>query len=107
MKDLTLEVNSDFTKNNEPIQLGDTLIMITPPIDGDYWAIRVRMSDAQSIVAFPKFGTYGLGFQHEDDWNTNLPYTCGTEKIFNHIDHNKGDANIADSDWLLAIKMIR
>ena len=49
---------------------GRGVAMITPPIDEDYWAYRVRLSDTQSIVGFPKFGTVGIGFAVEEDWNT-------------------------------------
>ena len=66
-------------------------IAITPAIGEDYWAYRVRLSEAQAIVGFPKFFTVGIGFAQEEDWNTNLPYTCGTEEIYDHIAHNKGD----------------
>ena len=82
--------------------------MVTPPIGSeDYWLARVPLSSTQAIVAFPKFGVIGIGFQQEDDWNTNLPSTCEAEKIFAHISHNKGDPSIADADCLTAIRMIQ
>lgn len=62
--------------------------LITPPINEDYWAYRVRLNDRQSVVGFPKFGTIGIGFAVEEDWNTNLPYTCETIEIVSHIWHN-------------------
>jgi hypothetical protein len=58
-------------------------------------------------VCFPKFATIGIGFQHEEDWNTNLPYTTPADEIFKHISHNKGDDAIKDSDCLLAIVAIQ
>lgn len=60
------------------------VIMITPALNEDYWAYRVRLSEKQAIVGFPKFGTIGIGFAVEDDdWNTNLPYSgCSAEEIF-------------------------
>jgi hypothetical protein len=82
-------------------------IQITPAIDEDYWSYRVRLTDRQSIVGFPKFGTVGIGFAQEEDWNTNLPYTCEASMIFNHILHNKGDDSIPDEDVLTAIEMVR
>jgi hypothetical protein len=81
--------------------------MLTPAIGEDYWSYRVRLSDKQAIVGFPKFSTIGIGFAVEDDWNTNLPYTCDTDEIFGHILHNKGDASIADNDVREAIAMVQ
>lgn len=78
------------------------MVMITPPISEDYWAYRVRLTDKQSIVGFPKFGTVGVGFAVEDDWNTNLPYTCGTEEIYEHIKHNAGDDPAITRDACIA-----
>jgi hypothetical protein len=82
-------------------------IMITPPLGEDYWKYRVRLSETQAIVGFPKFATIGIGFAVEEDWNTNLPYTCGTEEIYAHIQHNKGDESITRADCLAAIRMIQ
>lgn len=80
---------------------------ITPAIDEDYWSYRVRLSDTQAIVGFPKFGTIGIGFAVEDDWNTNLPYTIPAGRTFEHIRHNKGDDGIRDEDVLAAIELVR
>lgn len=81
--------------------------MVTPLIDEDYWAYRVRLTDMQAIVAFPKFFTIGVGFAQEEDWNTNLPYTCDTDKIWQHIRHNKADDGISDEDCVAAIRLIQ
>ena len=82
--------------------------VITPPIDEDYWAYRVRLSDKQAIVGFPKFFTIGVGFAVEDDdWNTNLPYTCAPDEIFRHIRRNKGDDSISDDDVFEAIRLVQ
>lgn len=81
--------------------------MITPGIDEDYWAYRVRLSDTQAVVGFPKFSTIGIGFAQEEDWNTNLPYTCSAEEIYEHIDHNKGDGSITREDCVAAIRLIQ
>lgn len=80
---------------------------MTPPIDEDYWAYRVKLTDTQAIVGFPKFGTIGIGFAVEDDWNTNLPYQSETEHIFEHIAHNKGDDAISDDDVREAIRLVQ
>jgi len=83
-------------------------IMLTPSLGPDYWAYRVRLTPTQAIVGFPKFRTVGIGFAVEDaDWNTNLPYTCGTEEIYDHIEHNKGDDSISRADCLTAIRLIQ
>ena len=62
MSDLTLE------RKNQPNETavfgsedGPTLLL-TPPIDEDYWEYRVRLSETQAIVGFPKFSTVGIGF---------------------------------------------
>lgn len=81
--------------------------MLTPPISEDYWSYRVRVADGQAIVAFPKFGTIGIGFAVEEDWNTNLPYTSEAEAIFDHIEHNRGDDSIARETCVEAIRMIQ
>jgi len=100
--DLILETGS---QQDNTAQAGP--VMITPPINDDYWAWRVKLSDAQAIVGFPKFMTIGIGFAQEEDWNTNLPYTCETEEIFRHIAHNKGDDSISDDACRTAIDMVR
>lgn len=81
--------------------------MLTPDVNEDYWAYRVRLSDEQAIVGFPKFMTIGIGFAVETDWNSNLPYACDTEKIFGHIKHNKGDGSISDDDVRAAIALVQ
>lgn len=75
---------------------GATIVMLTPPVGEDYWAYRVRVADGQAVVGFGKFGTIGIGFAAEEDWNTNLPYTSDAESIRRHIWHNRGD-DIADT----------
>ncbi len=103
MTELVLETK------NRPTETGELhpQMAITPPIDEDYWQYRVRLSDAQAIVGFPKFFSIGIGFAVEEDWNTNLPYTCGTEEIYEHIEHNKGDDAISREDCLAAIRMVQ
>ncbi len=83
-------------------------VMITPSVGEDYWSYRVRLTDRQAIIGFPKFNTIGIGFAVEDeDWNTNLPYTCGTEEIYEHIAHNAGDDLILRADCIEAIRLIQ
>ncbi|MFD7661308.1 hypothetical protein [Streptomyces sp. NPDC059788] len=82
-------------------------LMMTPPVGEDYWTYRVRVSDQQAVICFPKFGTVGIGFAVEEDWNANLPYTSDAEQIYEHIEHNKGDDAISREDCLAAIRMIQ
>ena len=108
MEALQVILNEEFVKANDTVSTPAGAISFTPPLDEAYWAIKVEVSDNQAIVAFPKFWTYGIGFQHEEaDWNTNLPYTVSAAEIFGHISHNKGDDTISDERCIEAIEMIR
>lgn len=80
-------------------------VMITPPINEDYWLYRVAVSDKQAIVGFSKFGIIGIGFQHEEDWNTNLPSSSSAEAIYDHIKHNRLDAE--KETCIAAIRLIQ
>ena len=80
--------------------------LLSPMVDEDYWAYRVRLSEGQAILGFPKYGTVGIGFAVEEDWNTNLPYTCAAQEIYDHIKHNAGGP-LLESDVLAAIKMVQ
>jgi hypothetical protein len=84
-----------------------SIAVMTPPIKKEYWSYRVPLSEKQAVVAFPKFGTIGIGFQQEEDWNTNLPHCCSAKDIFDHIAHNKADETISDNDCIKAIEMIQ
>lgn len=104
--DLTLERRA---QTDETAILGGGAIMIAPAVDEDYWEYRVRLTDTQSVVGFPKFGTVGIGFAVEDeDWNTNLPYlNCTAEEITKHIWRNRGDKAITRTMVIEAVQMIR
>lgn len=106
MEKMKLEVEINKEVVGEVIIAGGA-IMVTPNIDESYWSMRVKVSDNQAVVAFPKFGLWGIGFQKEDDWNTNLPSSCSATKIFNHIKHNKSDDSIPKSRCIEAIKMLQ
>lgn len=82
-------------------------LAVTPLVDEDYWSYRVRLTAEQSVVGFPKFGTVGIGFAQEEDWNTNLPYTCGAKEIRKHIWHNRGDESITKAAVDEAIGLIQ
>jgi hypothetical protein len=74
-------------------------IMLAPMVNEGYWSFRVRLTDTQAIVGFPKFGTIGIGFADEEDWNTNLPYSSDAERIASHIWHNHGDSIPDTPEW--------
>jgi hypothetical protein len=105
--ELILETRTE--ENGTPvIKSGGVEIAFTPSIGENYWCYRVRLSDKQAVVGFPKFSTIGIGFAVEKaDWNTNLPYHVPVEKLFQHIKHNKGSRRIKDADVRTAIEMIQ
>jgi hypothetical protein len=106
---IKIEVNSRSVKENDPIHVpGGPTMIITPPIDEDFWLYRVKLKHGQAITVFPKFGTLGCGFALEEDWNTNLPLECGSaEKIYHHIKHNKRFADISDQSCIAAIRALQ
>lgn len=105
---MKVEFNSAYVSDKVKEGTLNPNIMITPAIGTDgYWLFKVRLTEKQAIIAFPKFFTLGIGFLVEEDWNTNLPYSSSAEEIFNHISHNKGDDNISDTDCIAAIEAIR
>lgn len=116
---LTLETQADLERLRDKYQStqmqspkGGTLSISPPVSDDDYWLFRVQVSAKQAVVAFPKHGTIGIGFQvEEQDWNTNLPYLVRAEDIARHIKEN---AVVAGDDQtpsmaivLAAIKMLQ
>ena len=104
---MKVQINSKFQEANTTFKVGNSAVIVTPPLDEDYWLFRVQLTEKQAIIGFPKFFTIGIGFQVEEDWNTNLPYTCETEQIYKHIQHNKGDESISEENCLKAIKAIQ
>ena len=104
---LELECNNAGMSDAPIFKSGNSIVMVTPAIGEDYWLFRVKLSDTQAILGFPKFTTIGIGFAQEEDWNTNLPYTADTDKILDHIIHNKGDENIPDDAVREAIQMVQ
>lgn len=108
MTELTLERRDQADETAEAVAPGGGKILMTPAIDEDYWAYRVRLSEKQSILGFPKFLTIGIGFAVEGyDWNVNLPYTETAEVIFRHIHKNKGDDAITDESVIEAIRLVQ
>ena len=106
MSELILERRSERDKT-PTLSGANSVVMLTPPIDEAYWSYRVRLTETQAIVGFPKFGTIGIGFAQEEDWNTNLPYTCDTTAIRWHIWHNRADEEITEESVDEAIAMVQ
>lgn len=106
MTTLTLERRSQVDRTTT-LGADRATVSLTPRIDEDYWTYRVRLTETQAVVGFPKFSTIGIGFAVEDDWNTNLPYKCDTEQIVVHICHNAGDPAITPLMIAEAVDLIR
>jgi hypothetical protein len=105
---MQIEVNQKFVKAGDEFQSPHgASILITPPLDEEYWIYRVPLKHGQAIVAFPKFGMIGCGFAKEKDWNTNLPLDCKAEEIYAHIKHNKRYRDISDEDCIAAIQALK
>jgi hypothetical protein len=103
---LTVERNASAL-SSPVLKVGNTTVLVTPAIGEDFWLLRVKVSETQALVLFPKFGVYGIGFALETDWNTNLPSTLPAERIYAHIAHNKGDKAIPKKRCLQAIEMLQ
>lgn len=104
----TVEVNERFVKAKDTFRSpGGSRLILTPPLDENYWIYRVKLKHDQAIVAFPKFGLIGCGFAIEEDWNTNLPLDCPAEEIYNHIKHNKQYEDISKAECISAIEAIQ
>ena len=68
--------------------------------------IFVRVTKKQQIVAFPKFGTWGIGFGNVDDANTNLPWETEAAKILDHI-RSSSSVPIDAAECLEAIELLQ
>lgn len=104
MSELKLERKN---QPNETGVLAGGLVLMTPNICPDYWEYRVVLSPNQAILGFPKFGTIGIGFADEEDWNTNLPYGVRTALIVRHIFHNAGGSSITPTMVAEAVELVR
>lgn len=78
-----------------------------PTKDDHWWKYRVALSTRQSMTAFPKFNTLGIGFSSETSFGTDLPYREDAEKIYAHIEENKGDDEISRERCIEAIRLIQ
>ena len=104
---LVLEINSNFVKDSDTESLAKKGVLITPPLNKDYWLFRVKLDNDQAVLGFPKFTTIGIGFAKEEDWNTNLPFSVETDTIYNHIKHNKKPSKASKKEVMTAIEMIQ
>lgn len=102
-----VEFNTRFQPADDTFVIGKAVAMITPPVGQDYWLFRVKLFKDQAIIAFPKFGTIGIGFAiEEENWNTNLPYSVCPEQLYDHIRANKKYDEITKESCIQAIKLI-
>lgn len=104
---MKLEINVNRTNKTPRLTQGNTTLLITPPIDENYWSYRVKLFEDQAILGFPKFNVIGIGFAIEDDWNCNLPSSKPASYILNHIWHNKKYKEITKKQCIEAIEMIQ
>ena len=107
MKKLELEFRNEFKKKQDSFKTGNLTIMMTPSLDDDYWVFRIVLHKEQALVAFPKFGTMGIGFTEEIDWNTNLPYFCEADYIAKHIWKNRKYKEITKKILIEAIEVLQ
>lgn len=111
MKKLKVQKNHTIINNSD--LMGQ--VMVTPPIDEDFWVLRVHLFEDQYLVAFPKFKTYGIGFSIEENWNTNLPYNDpkkltglrDPDEIYDHIKRNRRYIAIKRKRTVKAIQMLQ
>lgn len=68
---------------------------------------RIKLFQDQELIAFPKFSSIAISFLQEEDWNTNLPYKCKEEEIYEHIKCNKKYKEIKEKDCIKAIIMLK
>lgn len=104
---MKIEINEQFIPQNITIQVGKHEFMFSPLVEEDYYLFRVHLFKDQYLLAFPKFGTIGIGFAQEEDWNCNLPYTCEAEEIYKHIKHNKEYKEIKKCEVIHAIELLQ
>lgn len=109
MNTLVLERKAQADETQKYVDAdGVVLGLVTPTLNEEYWAYRVRLTERQAVIGFPKFTTIGIGFAVEDeDWNTNLPWTVEATTIAGHIEKNKGDDAITRWDIVAAVTLIQ
>ena len=105
-----IEINSTFKCKDlvfkTAVGNNEVGLMVTPPLNENYWIARVKLSPTNAVVCFPKFGTIGVGCQVEKyDWNTNLPWTCSARKIYNHI--RKNAPRVKSAKFIAAIEELQ
>lgn len=105
MKKLKVEYNPKFKMAGEAI-VGKDVVAFPPQLfEDNYYICFVQITTKQAILLFTKFFTCGIGFLHEVDWNTNLPYTSSAEDIYKHIRHNR--LNAKRKECTEAIRMLQ
>lgn len=101
---MKLEINSKCADKTVKFMNGQ--VMMTPPIDENYWLFRVELHKDQAVIGFPKFLQIGIGMAQEEDRNTNLPSHCTATEITNHIKKNRKYKEVTDAMISVAVQMI-
>ena len=101
---MKLEVNAQFEEQQTALTPN---VIMSPIVGEDYYLFRVHLYKDQYLLAFPKFNTIGIGFAQEEDWNTNLPFICVAEDIYDHIKHNKKYKEIKKQEVMHAIELLQ
>lgn len=101
-----MELKLETKEQADKTKKSENLSVMTMDTE-NYWAYRVKVSPRQAIVGFPKFFTVGIGFEVEEDWNTNLPYSSTAKEILKHIWHNRGKGNNGDEFRFRCLEAIR
>lgn len=103
--ELKVERSAEQPSAEEAGELGQ--VLMTPALSPDYWQYRVMLTETQAVLGFWKFGMIGVGFAVENgSWNTNLPHCEDADRLFSHIEINKGEDQIPDEDVIEAIRLI-
>jgi hypothetical protein len=89
--ELRVEVNQSHV--DQTVVMGGGMVLVNPTVGEGYWALRVQVAKTQAVIAFRKFGMFGIGFQKEKSYDCNLPWCCGTSEIYNCIACNRARAN--------------
>jgi hypothetical protein len=106
MRKLVLE-KKEQKDNTMFIESGRKQVIIAPIVNEGYWLYRIKLYKDQSLIAFPKIGTLGVGFSQEEDFNRNLPFSVPPKYLMAHIWINRKYKQITKKLILEAIEMLR
>lgn len=80
--------------------------IMTPQLTPDYWTYRVALSNGNAIVAAPEFGTLGIRYQIEDEYNVTNRWDYTANEIEALIRRNR-PANTTREEAMSAIRKIQ